>query len=51
MNYEAPEIIELGSVAQFTRGDTFAWKFDGTTLAELIGNALNGNLLGEPGTS
>jgi hypothetical protein len=44
--YEKPMITELGSVADFTRGDTFAWRIDGTTLAEIIENAHNGNLLG-----
>ncbi|MET0146550.1 MAG: lasso RiPP family leader peptide-containing protein, partial [Ilumatobacteraceae bacterium] len=27
--YEAPAIIELGSIADFTRGDTPAWRWDG----------------------
>lgn len=41
-SYEAPTITELGSVADFTRGDTFAWQFDGMTLAEIIQNVQDG---------
>jgi hypothetical protein len=26
--YETPSITELGSVADFTRGDQFAWEWD-----------------------
>jgi hypothetical protein len=44
--YQSPEIIELGSIADFTRGDTFAWELDGMSFAELLHNALNGDLLG-----
>jgi hypothetical protein len=44
--YQSPEIVELGSIADFTRGDTFAWQLDGMTFAELLHNALNGDLLG-----
>jgi hypothetical protein len=29
MNYETPTITELGSVADFTRADRFAFAFDG----------------------
>ena len=29
MNYEAPAITELGSVADFTRADRIAFAFDG----------------------
>ena len=31
-NYETPAIIELGSVADFTRGDNLALDFDGQFL-------------------
>jgi hypothetical protein len=44
--YQSPEIIELGSIADFTRGDTFAWQLDGMTFAEVIQNAHDGNGLG-----
>lgn len=40
--YEAPSIEVLGTVAEFTRGDRFAWQFDGSSLAEVIQNVLNG---------
>ena len=29
MNYETPTITDLGSVADFTRADSFAVRFDG----------------------
>lgn len=32
MTYETPTITELGSVADFTRADSFAWDFDGRWL-------------------
>lgn len=28
-NYQSPSIVELGTVADFTRNDTLAWDFDG----------------------
>jgi len=40
--YQAPVIEELGTVSDFTRGDRFAWQFDGMSLAEVIQNVLNG---------
>lgn len=42
MQYESPQITELGSVAEFTRGDKFAWKFDGMSLAEAINQLIHG---------
>jgi hypothetical protein len=36
-NYEAPAITELGTVADFTRGDTFAWAFDGFRSEHVLG--------------
>jgi hypothetical protein len=41
-SYQAPTITELGSVADFTRGDIFAWQFDGMTLAEVIQSVEDG---------
>jgi hypothetical protein len=41
-SYETPTITELGSVADFTRGDIFAWQFDGMTLAEVIQSVQDG---------
>jgi hypothetical protein len=35
--YETPEITELGSVAEFTRGDSFAWKWDGIFQDHIFG--------------
>jgi hypothetical protein len=35
--YEAPAITELGSVADFTRGDHFAWHWDGFFSSHLLG--------------
>jgi hypothetical protein len=32
MTYETPSIIELGSVTDFTRADSFAIAFDGKLL-------------------
>jgi hypothetical protein len=32
MTYETPAITELGSVADFTRADSFAFAFDGRLL-------------------
>jgi len=29
--YETPEIVELGSVADFTRGDSFGFDYDSHT--------------------
>ena len=40
--YETPTIEVLGTVAEFTRGDRFAWQFDGMSLAEVIQNVLDG---------
>ena len=40
--YEAPAVEVLGTIAEFTRGDRFAWQFDGTNLAEVIQSVLNG---------
>lgn len=42
MQYESPRITELGTVAEFTRGDKFAWKFDGMSLAEAISQLMHG---------
>lgn len=42
MTYEAPQITELGSIAEFTRGDKPAIAFDGSTLADLIDAVLAG---------
>lgn len=42
MNYESPQITTLGTVADFTRGDKFAWKFDGMSLAEAVNQLLHG---------
>lgn len=51
-SYEAPRVIELGSIAEFTRGDRFAWKFDGSNLAEIVSNMHeHGHAIGEFGTS
>lgn len=47
MKYEAPRIEELGTVADFTRGDKFAWKFDGMSLAEAITQLIDGASLHE----
>ena len=41
MMYETPTITELGSVADFTRGDSFAWDWDGFFSQHLLGS--NGN--------
>ena len=35
--YEAPAITELGSVADFTRGDTPAWAWDGLMAENILG--------------
>jgi hypothetical protein len=54
LNYEAPRITELGSVADFTRGDKFAWQFDGMSIAEAIHQVRPGNRPGgggQPGGS
>jgi hypothetical protein len=42
MTYETPTIIQLGSVADFTRGDSFAWEFDGFFSQHLLGNTPRG---------
>jgi hypothetical protein len=47
MNYEAPTITELGTVAEFTRGDKFAIKFDGMSLAEAVSQLIQGASLGD----
>lgn len=38
MKYEEPTITELGSVADVTRGDEFAWEWDGWKEAHILGN-------------
>ena len=38
MTYETPTITELGSVADFTRGDSFAWHWDGFHSQVIFGN-------------
>jgi hypothetical protein len=43
MAYESPELVELGSVAEFTRADHFAFDFDG--------RFLRGNSTQKPPTS
>lgn len=35
--YETPAVTELGSVADFTRGDSFAWAWDGLFSSHVIG--------------
>lgn len=47
MNYEAPSIVELGTVADFTRGDTFAWEFDGMSLSQAINHLIDGGHLSD----
>ena len=37
MTYETPSITELGSVADFTRGDSFAWAWDGLFSSHPLG--------------
>jgi hypothetical protein len=37
MTYETPAIIELGSVADFTRGNSFALAWDGLFSSHIIG--------------
>jgi hypothetical protein len=36
--YEPPVVIELGSIADFTRGDNFAFALDGFFQAHFLGN-------------
>jgi hypothetical protein len=38
MIYDTPTIIRLGSVADFTRGDSFAWDFDGWFSQHILAN-------------
>lgn len=37
MTYETPSITELGSVADFTRGDSFAMAWDGLFSSHILG--------------
>ena len=38
-NYETPAITELGSVADFTRGDNASWDWDGFFQHHILGNS------------
>ncbi len=46
VDYTPPAISELGTIADFTRGESFAWTLDGMTLSELVGHVIDG---GNPG--